>query len=108
MRRRWGGVCIVWRGTVHKFLFVPFPHKLAVWYMVLVAGGVAVIHLALVLVVDPIVVYLVACLSSGAMRHFKVYLFQSYILEGGAQDQAAGVAVGFLSPVILLEVGPVA
>lgn len=87
---------------------MPFPHKLAVWYMVLVAGGVAVINLALVLVVDPIVVYLMACLSSGAMRDFKIHFFQSDILEGGADNQAAGVAVGFLSLVILLEVGPVA
>ena len=88
--------------------FVPFLHKLAVGYAVLVAGGVPVIDLALVLVVDPAVVDLVACLSSGAMRYLEVHLFQSDVLEGGAQNQATGVAVGFLSPVILLEVGPVA
>ena len=76
--------------------------------MVLVAGGVAVINLALVLIIDPIVVHLMPCLCGGAMRHFKIYLFQPYVLEGGADNQAAGVAVGFLSPVILLEIGPVA
>lgn len=99
----------VWYGVgQYIILFVPFLHQLAVGYVVLVAGGVAVVHLALVLSVDPAVVDLVACLSGGAMRDFEVHFFQSDVLEGGAKDQAAGVAVGFLSPVILLEVCPVA
>lgn len=61
--------------------FMASYHQLPVGFPMLVIGYVPIVHLALVLLVDPSVMDLMPCLCGGGVRDFKVHLFQSYVLE---------------------------